>query len=206
MPEKQDQPNPKPKQPQPVKTERKEDGLEYRIIPEFPGYRINRSGDLQTAWVKIPGQRQFMIGETWKSRKIQHSTDGRALPQLMLNGRKTRTGLHCLILMAFIGPRPEPHYHACHNDGNFLNNHLSNLRWDTPSGNSQDRKRHGTENRGRTKLSDEQVAEIRASKASYSQIARSFGINRVYAGQVKRGKARPTKSLPRTKPTTQLAE
>lgn len=34
--------------------------------------------------------------------------------------------------------------HACHNDGDKLNNSLPNLRWDTPSENEQDKVRSGT--------------------------------------------------------------
>jgi hypothetical protein len=33
---------------------------------------------------------------------------------------------------------------CCHNDGNKENNRESNLRWDTPEGNTQDKVKHGT--------------------------------------------------------------
>jgi hypothetical protein len=50
--------------------------------------------------------------------------------------------VHCLVLEAFIGPRPAGMY-GCHNDGDPSNNRLENLRWDTPSSNLYDRVRHG---------------------------------------------------------------
>lgn len=53
-----------------------------------------------------------------------------------------RTYAHHLVLEAFVGPRPEGMY-GCHNDGDPSNNHVSNLRWDSPSENMHDRVRHG---------------------------------------------------------------
>lgn len=48
-----------------------------------------------------------------------------------------------LVLEAFVGLRP-PGLQTCHNDGDSTNDHLSNLRWDTPSENMWDKTRHGT--------------------------------------------------------------
>lgn len=54
-----------------------------------------------------------------------------------------------LVLEAFVGPRPNPDQQCCHNDGDPENNHLSNLRWDSQSGNALDSVRHGTHNQAR---------------------------------------------------------
>jgi hypothetical protein len=48
-----------------------------------------------------------------------------------------------LALEAFVGPRPDG-FVGCHNDDDPLNNHISNLRWDTYSGNNRDLVRLGT--------------------------------------------------------------
>lgn len=53
--------------------------------------------------------------------------------------------VHTLVLEAFRGPRPIG-MECCHNNGNGHDNHLSNLRWDTPSSNNKDKVRHGTHN------------------------------------------------------------
>lgn len=58
-------------------------------------------------------------------------------------GKRNRHYVHLLVLAAFVGPRPEG-MEGCHNDGDPYNNHVSNLRWDTPSGNQRDRLVHGT--------------------------------------------------------------
>lgn len=50
--------------------------------------------------------------------------------------------VHRLVLEAFIGPAPDG-YECCHNDGNGLNNALSNLRWDSARANARDRVRDG---------------------------------------------------------------
>ena len=51
--------------------------------------------------------------------------------------------VHTLVLEHFVCPRPEG-MEACHNDGNGMNNHIDNLRWDTHKNNMQDQLRHGT--------------------------------------------------------------
>lgn len=65
------------------------------------------------------------------------------------NSRKQRwIRVHVLVLSAFVGPRP-PGMQGCHNDGDYCNNHLANLRWDTPSSNIRDAIRHGTHSESR---------------------------------------------------------
>lgn len=69
--------------------------------------------------------------------------------QVVSLGSRDRHYLHTLVLEAFVGPRPtEGRWEACHNDGNPLNNALSNLRWDTASANQRDRRAHGTHHYG----------------------------------------------------------
>lgn len=53
-----------------------------------------------------------------------------------------KTGVHRLVLEAFVGPQPDG-YQGCHNDGDPTNNHVSNLRWDTGSANNYDTVKHG---------------------------------------------------------------
>jgi hypothetical protein len=58
--------------------------------------------------------------------------------------------VHHLVLEAFVGPRPDG-MEACHENGNSLDNRLSNLRWDTHAANMADQRRHGTDGGGRRK-------------------------------------------------------
>lgn len=83
---------------------------------------------------------------------------------LSKNGKRRQVHAAWLVALAFIGPRPEGHY-VCHNDGDCLNDRLSNLRYDTPWGNSQDRHVHGTTKCGTdintAKLTPSEVVDIR---------------------------------------------
>lgn len=75
-----------------------------------------------------------------------------------------RCSVHCLVLEAFVGPRPE-RYQCRHLDGVRNNNILENLAWGTVSENHEDSKRHGTfvngERNGHSKLTQKEVLEIR---------------------------------------------
>lgn len=81
---------------------------------------------------------------------LKQGLDPKGKPRVTLYGNGTRqvVRVHVLVLEAFVGPRPEG-MEACHYDDSGANNHLSNLRWDTPSGNTQDRVRNGLHNMAR---------------------------------------------------------
>lgn len=89
------------------------------------------------------------------------------------------TTAHAIVAEAFIGPRP-PGMEVCHNDGDKKNCAESNLRYDTPSGNNQDKEYHGTARRGedhtRAKLTERDVKEIRASSALQQDLADRYGV------------------------------
>lgn len=98
-----------------------------------------------------------------------------------------------LVAAAFIGPRPSGQQ-VCHNDGNNQNNTVVNLRYDTPSGNCADRRRHGThlhgENCSHAKLTAVAVREIRArgNSVPLRVMAEKFGVSRetIYAVRARR--------------------
>lgn len=60
------------------------------------------------------------------------------------NGQKRQRYVHQLVLEAFVGTRPAGAI-TCHNNGDPSDNRVENLRWDTHSGNTVDRVRHGTD-------------------------------------------------------------
>lgn len=107
------------------------------------------------SWLPVVGwERYYLVSDLGRIRSMQRpggfltgttTPDGYRLLRLRDNGRKANIGIHILVLEAFVGPRPDSHY-ACHNNGVADDNRLINLRWDSISGNAQDRKRHGTDN------------------------------------------------------------
>jgi hypothetical protein len=82
---------------------------------------------------------------------------------LSRDGVLRRVFIHRLVLEAFVGPCPDG-MECAHNDNNPANNCVSNLRWDTRSGNFSDKKKFNTYPRGekasRSKLNDESVLTI----------------------------------------------
>lgn len=102
---------------------------------------------------------------------------------------------HVLVLRAFAGPRPEGMY-SRHLDGNPLNNHLSNLKWGTPTENAADRTAHGRTAQGArhpsraTKLTTADVDDIRRrgqAGQTPTEIAPVYSISRVHASCILRG-------------------
>jgi predicted secreted protein len=95
------------------------------------------------------------------------------------------------VLTAFVGPRPKG-LQCCHNDGNPWNNKLENLRWDTAQSNQRDRAKHGTSNRGErcasAKLTETQVAAIRADARLQREIAADYGVKENTISRIKSGK------------------
>jgi hypothetical protein len=117
-------------------------------------------------------------------------------------------GVHELVLLAFIGPRPDGYY-GCHKNGNRADNRLDNLKWATPTENQEDRVRHGNdqigENNGSVKLSDKQVGEIRKMREetglSYRKIARKFNASTSNVHLICTGQSR---NIPTVNPNPQL--
>lgn len=117
---------------------------------------------------------------------------------LAANSKVKRVSVHSLVLMAFVGPRPMGMY-GCHKDGDRSNNHISNLKWATPTENQADRVRHGRHQyhiqNGSVKYSLEDVREIKRLRKKgmiYDDIAAIIGngCNRSYVHSVCTGKVR----------------
>lgn len=169
--------------------------IEYRNIAGFPGYRIGSDGTVLTC-IKIKrlkgkgnrGKTCWIYSEEWKQKKsAKRNKYGHQNLDLYLdNGLRQKKSVHRLVLEAFVGPCPDG-MEACHNDGNPRNNRLDNLRWDTPSSNMQDKKKHGTNNHGEknlsAKLTAEQVIQLRLihvrgdSTNNAGKLAKKFGVD-----------------------------
>lgn len=117
----------------------------HKDIPGFPDYRLGTDG---IPW-SCRGKQFKSLGQYPVWKKIATACtirDGRVVCYPHFNvyrDNKRFTGhVHILMLETFIGPRPDG-MECCHEDGNPLNNMLTNLRWDTPVGNAKDTKRLG---------------------------------------------------------------
>jgi DNA invertase Pin-like site-specific DNA recombinase len=77
---------------------------------------------------------------------------------------------------------------AAHDNGVRTDNRLVNLSWKTPSGNTEDKRRHGTV---ATKLDRETVEAIRKAYVPgitrQDDIAKQFGVAQATVGRIYRG-------------------
>ncbi len=99
------------------------------------------------------------------------------------NGIQIKYYVHRLVLETFIGPCPNG-LQCCHYDGLRNNNNLNNLRWDTPSNDCLDKKRHGTLKCRAVKRGDGKKFESIAEAARQTKCSAS-NINQVCLGTQK---------------------
>jgi hypothetical protein len=120
----------------------------WRPVAGYEGaYEVSDHGRVRSVrrWVEYRGGKRRAGGLVLKpvlTNRFHLSVN------LYQGGRATSRTVHSLVLEAFVGARPDG-LHGCHNDGDPNNNHVGNLRWDTPSGNILDSVRHGTHNEAR---------------------------------------------------------
>jgi DNA-binding XRE family transcriptional regulator len=98
--------------------------------------------------------------------------------------------IHVMICTTYHGPRPEGMV-ASHIDGDKLNNHKDNLRWETQSQNMFRKRDHGTDDRGvknsRAVLTPETVQKVhhlRKSGWTHLAIAQELGVSRTTISRV----------------------
>ena len=131
---------------------------------------------------------------SFKTKEIKKQTfdkqSKRPYLGLWKNGKQKIVKPHTLVMEAFVGKRPNG-MECCHNDGNTLNNNLSNLRWDTPKSNHADKIKHGTSNSGErcnwAKLTKQQVISIRNDDRLQRIIAEEYGVKQHTISRIKNG-------------------
>jgi hypothetical protein len=166
------------------------DGVEFREVGAFPGYRVGNDGSVWSCWRRSGPGAGWVIGAAWKPLRPCASKKGHLRVSLHRDGKTTRRLVHHLVLEAFVGPCPNG-MEACHfPDWRPSNNHISNLRWDTKQGNWEDRKAHG-HGRSWSKLTQESVAAIRQLAIDgmmRKDIAAEFGVSDVQISNILNGK------------------
>lgn len=107
---------------------------EWRPIPGYPGYEVSDEGSVRSSKYRQP-------------RLLKPTTNpqtGYKQVYLRADGRTHTWRVHALVLLAFVGPRPEGDVQVRHLDGDRLNNRLANLAYGTRSENMRDAVEHGT--------------------------------------------------------------
>lgn len=172
---------------------------EWRVIADFPRYRVSSLGHVQRFKPDAHGHR--VTGKdlkpcTAKGKAYQFVT-------LCHDGVKKQMRVNRLVCEAFHGPPPTPAHHAAHNDGDSSNNRAGNLRWATGMENEADKRKHGTaaigerhwsklqperrargEGHGKTKLSDSDIRAIRQDGRGPRALAAAYGVHRATIGSI----------------------
>lgn len=161
---------------------------------------------------------------TWRGGKI--TITGRVITprrhpwgylwcEFMLRRQRYCEFVHRLVAEAFHGPAPDGRPYACHGDNNPQNNVPGNLRWGSPSDNSQDKWGHGTQPHGdqiwwRKVDSAEVIAlrDMRAAGMRIKDLATFYGISQAQTCRICTGRQWATTDGPtvcRNKPTRFLS-
>lgn len=132
---------------------------------------------------------------TGKLLKQRTTNSGYASIATKIGGRTGKAvcfKVHRLVAQAFL-PNPEGKLTVNHKDSNRLNNHASNLEWMT----QQENIKHGQDfgsiryglNRGKSKLTSEQVQEIRSNADCLSQrnLATEYSISKTMVHLIQQG-------------------
>ena len=149
---------------------------EWRAVAGTRGYEVSNLGRVRSYWIS-----SGIVVETPRVLRPGRRRDAAIVKIRLQDGTFKTTGIHRLVLEAFVGPCP-PGHEGCHYDGNPHNNRLENLRWDTHRNNLNDRIRHNTIRKGdrhplvKIKLDDRETIRRLARRGfSSEQIAALFG-------------------------------
>lgn len=110
----------------------------YRHIPGHEGYYARADGTVWSSWSR--GGKSAITSSLRQIFGRKHSRSGHI--EVRLRCRR-QFKLHHLVLMAFVGPRPEG-MECRHLNGIPYDNRLSNLVWGTRRENCGDAMKHGT--------------------------------------------------------------
>ncbi len=110
-------------------------------------------------------------------------------------GKTVCHGIHVVVALAFLGPRPDGH-EVDHIDNNRQNNHISNLRWISASENNKKSYEVGNrnasgKNNANAKYSTEQLKNVYSclrSGMSYGKVVAKTGVNKGTVAKIAQGK------------------
>lgn len=151
---------------------------QWKAIPGFPGYEVSDKGRVRSYW------KRTVLADS-PQKVLKQGFDHKYFNVHLHKDRRSFTPkIHRLELLTFVGPCPLG-MESCHNDGDYTNNDLTNLRWDTHKKNCIDQIQHGTQFRPQgekhphSKLTGDQIHQIRELSAqgeTQRAIGKRFGV------------------------------
>jgi hypothetical protein len=153
--------------------------IRWKDIPGYEGlYEVSDAGDVR----RNPTAKHSKAGISDRPRRGAPNRKGYMCITISQDNRERKKLVHCLVLLAFVGPRPKG-MEAAHIDGVKSNNRLGNLEWTTPKINCSHKKVHGTQHFGervtRSKLTEAKVKSLpglRRMGWTWPQIAKHLGV------------------------------
>ena len=149
----------------------------WRTVPGYPAYEVSVDGLVRRC-------QGFRCRRAHRVLVPFVRPNGYAQILLYQGGQRRRFGVHQLVALAFLGPKPSPQHEVAHLDGQRLNNHVSNLAWLLPIENDAHKDLHGTRLRGSqihsAKLVEAQVVLIRQALAvgiRQCALAQTYGVS-----------------------------
>ena len=160
----------------------------WRTVPGYPAYEVSVDGLVRRC-------QGFRCRRAYRVLVPFVRPNGYAQILLYQGGKRRRFGVHQLVALAFLGPKPSPQHEVAHLDGQRLNNHVSNLAWLLPIENDAHKDLHGTRLRGSqihsAKLVEAQVVLIRQALAvgiRQCALAQTYGVSDSTVSLIARGK------------------
>lgn len=151
----------------------------WQIITDYPNYAISNHGRVKRLVARTCARAGAIL-------KTPPRSKCRPYPcvDLCNGGKKKTIFVHTLVAMAFL---PRPNFEGAevnHIDGDKANPMVSNLEWTTSSENSLHSYQHGLqtavgESNGQSKLTEENVKEIRSGYERPEFYADKYGVDRV---------------------------
>lgn len=152
-------------------------------------------------WKDVPGYENYQVSDrgrilskSYGVLKPKRNKKGYFFIRLSKDGVKKTKRVHILVMLAFVGPRPDG-FHTNHLDGDKLNNSLNNLEYCTPRENYEHAIRMGLapalkpgggehslrgEDHPSAKLTEEMVREARKIHSSgemgFGKLAGRYGV------------------------------
>lgn len=153
----------------------------WKVIPGYHLYEVSNLGSVRR-------RAGYYCKQTRKLNLRIHPQDYREV--ILTQDGVSRTKLvHRLVLLSFIGESP---LQCNHKNGIKSDNRLVNLEYVTPSENSQHAYSTGLsrnaagEDSHLSKLTAQEVLQIRSAVGTQAQIAKQFGISQTQVGRIKR--------------------
>ena len=160
----------------------------WKPIPGFLGYEVSDLGRIRS-WRRRNGCGSAPSKP--RIRRLARRPNGYEQVTLRtVNGPQTML-VHCLVLLAFVGPCP-PGQETLHDNDKRHDNRVENLYWGTKLDNEHGKIANGTTNRGgrhgMAKLTEAAVREIRASPGiTQRELGERYGVHQTSIGKIRRG-------------------